>query len=104
MRTAGLLISDSRNVFDRITRATPTVKGAERRAALEALSLRQNLERSETSIHWVNGGAMLANPLTKPHEKGQFWLFLSLGQKWKIVCDEQFLSEKKRRKEGMTPL
>lgn len=104
LRTAGLLISDSRNVFDRITRATPTVKGAERRAALEALSLRQNLERSETSIHWVNGGAMLANPLTKPHEKGQFWLFLSLGQKWKIVYDEQFLSEKKRRKEGMTPL
>lgn len=102
--TKGLLVSDSRNVYDRVTRATPTVKGAERRAAIEALSLRNNLTNGQTSIHWVNGGAQLANPLTKPQEKGQFWLFVSMGFRWRIVHDERFLSEKCRRAEGMAPL
>ena len=100
----GLLMTDARNLYDKLHRATPTVKGAEKRSSIEAISLRENLDHSKTDLHWVNGGAMLANPLTKTQEKGQFWLFLELGQRWKIVHDERFQSEKKRRKEGLTPL
>ena len=70
------MVVDAKNLFDKLQRATPVVKGAEKRSDIEALSLRQNLQRSETLLRWVNGGGMLANTLTKTHEKGQGWLFL----------------------------
>ena len=98
-----MLITDARNLYDKLYRATPTVKGAEKRSSIEAIGLRENLENGETSIHWVNGEAILANPLTKLQEKGQFWLNMELGQRWRIVYDDKFLSEKKRRQEGLKP-
>ena len=98
--TQGMLITDARNLFDKLIRPTATVKGAEKRSSIEALSLRENLERGTAEIHWVNSGAMIANSLTKPKEKGQFMLYLSSGFRWKIVYDEEFTSERRRKKAG----
>ena len=102
--TKGTLVTDSKNLYDKLHRATPVVKGPEKRADIEALSLRQNLQRSQTTLRWVEGGAMLANVLTKCHEKAQGWLFLSLDFTWKLVYDQNMCSSKKRRAAGIQPL
>lgn len=102
--TKGTLVTDSKNLHDKLNRATPVVKGPEKRADIEALSLRQNLSRSSTTLRWVEGGAMLANILTKCHEKAQGWLFLSLDFTWRLVYDETMSSSKKRRANGIQPL
>ena len=73
--TKSMLITDARNLHDKLYRATPSVKGAEKRSSVEATGLREDLEHGETSIHSVNVGAMLANLLAKLQEKGQFWLY-----------------------------
>ena len=44
--TKGMLITDARNLFDKLIRPTASVKGAEKRSSIEALSLRENLERN----------------------------------------------------------
>jgi hypothetical protein len=77
--TKGMLITDARNLFDKLIRPTASVKGAEKRSSIEALSLRKNLERGTADIHWVNSGAIIANSLTKTKEKGQLMLCLASG-------------------------
>ena len=97
----GLFITDAKNLFDKLVRATPSVKGAEKRSGIEAMSLRQNLLKGDVEICWVDGGGMLANVLTKTSEKGQGWLYLQLGQRWRIRHDEVRASQKKRRAAGL---
>ena len=96
------LVTDSRNLFDKIQRPTVCVKGAEKRSDIEAIALRENLEMTQTPMNWAHGGAMLSNSLTKPLEKNQFWNYVQFGFRYKIVHDERFRSEKVRRKEGVT--
>ena len=86
---------------DKLVRATPSVKGTEKRSGIEAMSLRQNLLKGDVEICWVDGGGMLANVLTKTSEKGQGWLYLQLGQRWRIRHDEVRASQKKRRAAGL---
>ena len=90
--TKGMLITDARNLFDKLIRPTASVKGAEKRSSIEALSLRKNLERGTADIHWVNSGAIIANSLTKTKREGQLMLCLASGFWWKIVFDENFVS------------
>ena len=97
----GLFITDAKNLFDKLVRATPSVKGAEKRSGIEAMSLRENLINGGVEICWVDGGGMLANVLTKTSEKGQGWLFLQLGQRWRIRHDELRASQKKRKAAGL---
>ena len=99
-----LMVTDAKNLYDKLHRATVSVKGAEKRATIEAISLRQNLERTETDLRWVDGGGMIANVLTKIQEKGQGWLYLQLDFQWRITYDEQYMSQKKRRAAGLKPL
>ena len=72
-----MLITDARNLFDKLIRPTASVKCAEKRSSIEALSLRENLERGTAEIHWINLLAMIANSLTKTKEKGQLMLYLA---------------------------
>ena len=102
--TSALMVTDAKNLYDKLHRATVTVKGAEKRATIEAISLRQNLERTKTTLRWVDGGGMLANVLTKVQEKGQGWLHMQLEFQWRITYDEKFMSQKKRRAAGLNPL
>ena len=102
--TRGLLITDARNLFDKLQRATVSVKGAEKRSNIEAICLRENTERSNVRICWVHGGAMIANGLTKVSEKHQVMLYLSMGFRWRIIFDAERQSEKQRRKLGIAPM
>ena len=102
--TKGLMVTDAKNLYDKISKPVVVIKGAEKRASIEAVALKENLERGQTDLRWVNGDSMLANSLTKTTEKGQMALFLSLGQRWRITYDEEMKSAKTRRKLGMGPL
>ena len=99
--TPGFVITDARNLYDKMNRATPVIKGAEKRSDIEALSLRENLERGQGQLLWVNGNAMLSNSLTKPHEKSQMMLYVKMNFRWKVVYDEAMMSGKKRTKMGL---
>ena len=99
--TTGYVITDARNLFDKLSRATPVVKGAEKRSDIEAISLRENLDRGNSKILWVNGNAMLANSLTKPQEKSQLMLYVHMGFRWKVIYDENMMSGKKRTRLGL---
>ena len=46
--TKGLLVTDAKNLYDKLDRATVRVKGAEKRSDIEAIA-------------WVHGGTMIAN-------------------------------------------
>ena len=48
--TTGYVITDARNLYDKLSRATPVVKGAEKRSDIGAISLRENLSRGNSSI------------------------------------------------------
>lgn len=99
-----MLITDAKNLYDKLHRPVPIVKGAEKRSTLECLALRSHLERTKTPIRWVHSQAMLANALTKPQEKGTFWRYLHLNFRWRITYDEEMLSAKTRSKLGIEPL
>ena len=102
--TAGHLITDAKNLFDKLFTPVLTVKGCEKRSSIEALGLRENMERTGTTISWVHGDAMIANSLTKPQEKHQMLLYVQMNFRWRIVYDEQMMSAKSRKKQGKDAL
>ena len=103
-QTAGHLVTDAKNLFDKLYSPVLTVKGSEKRSSIEALGLKENMEGACTSISWVHGDAMLANSLTKTSEKHQMLLFVQMGFRWKIVYDEGMMSAKAGRKQGRAAL
>ena len=97
-------ITDSRNLYDKLHRATVVIKGAEKRSDIEAISLRDHFHECQTRLFWVHGGAMIANSLTKVSEKHQAMMYVTLGFRYKVTYDELNRSEKVRRREGIGPL
>ena len=97
----GHLITDAKNLFDKLHSPVLVVKGSEKRSSIEALGLRESMERSRTTISWVHGDAMLANSLTKTSEKHQALLYIQMGFRWKVIYDEKMMSAKSRRRQGM---
>ena len=93
-QTPGHLVTDAKNLFDKLRSPVMTMKGSEKRFSVEALSLQENMERAGTTMSWVHGDAMIANSLTKPTEKHQFMLYLHMGSRWKILYDKQMMSAK----------
>ena len=79
--TEGVIVLDSKGVYDECKQLVITPKGKERRIDAE-----------------------LANSLTKPHEPWQLALFYSSGQRWRLVYDEKFMSARKRKTAGLQPL
>ena len=98
------LITDSTNLYDKIHRPAVVIKGAEKRSDIECISLRENIADNDTPLFWAHGGAMLANSLTKPHEKHQAMNYVNMNFRFKVIFDEERRSEKVRRKHGMNPL
>ena len=100
----GIVVTDSKNLYDRLDKDTPTIKGEEKRATIEALALKDSSEESGTELRWVHSDAQLGNSLTKPTEKGQLQLFFKLGQRWRIVYDENMRSAGRRKAVGIKPM
>lgn len=100
----GALISDSKNVYDRLSQTMLTLKGAEKRSDIETLCLKEAMEACEVQVRWVNGDSQLANSLTKDNESHQIHLFLSRHCRWRIVYDEEQISGKRRKQLGLNSL
>ena len=103
-KIVGCLVTDSRNVYDKLSTEVVAPKGAERRVDLEVMGLKAAQHKNGLIVRWVNSEAQLSNPLTKTKEQRELMLFYDMGQKWCIVEDETMSSARKRRKKGQTPL
>ena len=80
-QTCGALITDSRNVYDRMQQPYISPTGKQKRVDLELLMLKASQRETQLKIRWVNSQAMLANSLTKTGEDQQCCRYLTLGQR-----------------------
>ena len=97
--TEGCLVTDSRGVFDAMTRNLSSLHGLRSsRGGFELTVAVQQALRINTRLRWVNGLAMLADTMTKAGAKKSFMHFLINGQKWSIVHDESFTAGRKIHK------
>ncbi|OLQ08346.1 Retrovirus-related Pol polyprotein from transposon TNT 1-94 [Symbiodinium microadriaticum] len=53
-KVQGTVITDSRNVFDKLCTEVLVVKGAEKKANLELLSLKESQQRTSVNVRWVH--------------------------------------------------
>lgn len=61
------LISDSKNVFDRLERIqTSGLQMEERKTAIELVGIKERLSQANVKCKWVSGDQELADGLTKP--------------------------------------
>jgi len=103
-RIPGVLVSDSKNLYDRLSQTVLTLKGAEKRSDIETLCLKEAMDDVGVEVRWVNGDSQLANSLTKDSELQQLMMFSSRNGRWKIVYDGDFISGRKRKSLGLHPL
>ena len=102
--TAAILVTDSRNVYDRMQQPYISPTGEQKRIDLELLMLKESQRRTRLDIRWVNAQAMLANSLTKRGEDHQFNRYVSCGFRWKLVDDPEMFSGRKRAAKGLDGL
>ena len=99
-RVLGCVISDSRNVFDKLQSAELSPKGAERRTDIELLCLKSAQRHNNLHVRWVHSEAQLSNALTKPDAR-ELELYYKGNQQWRIVQDEAMRSFRKRKQAGV---
>ena len=100
----GCVVTDSRNVYDKLETEVLSVKGAEKRTDITLLGMKEAQIRNQVIVRWVHSEAQLANGLTKPKEYKQFHMFFDMNQRWKIVEDAEKDSARKRKAKGLGPL
>ena len=98
------LVTDSRNVYDKMETEVLSIKGAEKRTDISMLCLKEAQGTNEVEIRWVHSEAQLANGLTKGREYKQLSLFYDMNQRWRIVEDPERASARRRKAEGLGPL
>ncbi|OLP92132.1 Retrovirus-related Pol polyprotein from transposon TNT 1-94 [Symbiodinium microadriaticum] len=103
-RVPGCLITDSRNVYDKLATEVVVVKGKEKRSNIELLSIKQSQYATGLHVRWVHSEAQLANALTKVGNARELELFYRMSHQWKIVEDDFMRSARKRREQGLKPL
>ena len=81
----GCVITDSRNVYDKLSTEVLCMRGAEKRTDLELLSLKDAQLTNKVLVRWVHSEAQLANSLTKAREMRQLNLYYDMKQSWCIV-------------------
>ena len=100
----GCLITDSRNVYDKLATTVLSIKGAEKRTHIEMIALKESQLQTGLILRWVHSEAQLANALTKRHNCKEMDLFYHRNHAWKIVEDPEMRSARKRRADGDEPL
>ncbi|CAE7864870.1 RE1 [Symbiodinium sp. KB8] len=100
----GTLVTDSRNVYDKLNTEVLTIKGAERKSNLELLSVKEAQQRTQLHVRWVHSEAQLANSLTKANGGHEMELFYRMNHAWRIVEDPSMKSARRRKAEGLPPL
>ena len=97
--TMGIIVMDTRGIFDAMTRNISSLRGLRSsRAGYELTLAVQQALKIGTGFRWVNGLAMPADCLTKFSERKIFLQFVAEGQKWRIVHDPKFVAGKKLKK------
>ncbi|CAE7233664.1 RE1 [Symbiodinium sp. CCMP2592] len=81
-----------------------SIKGAERKANLELLSVKEAQMRTELQVRWVHSEAQLGNSLTKQNGGHELELFYKMRHAWRIVEDPAMRSARKRKADGVPPL
>ena len=102
-KVAGTVISDSRNVYDKLQTEEFSTQGAERRTNLELMCVKHAQRHNMVQLRWVHSEAQLGNALTKAQAK-ELEHFYQLGCRWRIVSDEEMRSARKRKQKGMDVL
>ena len=100
----GCLVTDSRNVYDKLETEMLVVKGAEKRTSIELLAIKESQMRTGLHVRWVHSEAQLANSLTKSGGHREYDLFIKMKQQWRLVEDETMMSARRRREQGLFPL
>ncbi|CAE7216023.1 RE1 [Symbiodinium sp. CCMP2592] len=77
-RVPGCVITDSRNVYDKMMSEVVSIKGAEKRANIELLGLKES--------QWAGSK--------------ELELYYKMGFKWRIVEDEKMRSARRRKAQG----
>ena len=102
-KVPGCLVTDSRNVYDKLETEVLVIKGAEKRTNIELLSLKEAQQNHGVILRWVHSEAQLANALTK-HNSKEMELFYRMNHSWRIVEDPSMRSARRRKLEGLEPL
>ena len=100
----GCVITDSRNVFDKLNTEVLAIKGAEKRSNIEMIALKEAQQRAGVTLRWVHSEAQLANSLTKAGGSKELELFYRMNFQWKIVEDPEMRSARRRKTQGLDPL
>ena len=103
-KVPGYVITDSRNVYDKLATAMFSVNGAEKKANIELMGLKEAQEATGVIMRWVHSEAQLANALTKTQQHRELELYYRMQHQWRIVEDTEMKSARKRRNEGLEPL
>ena len=99
----GALVLDCKSLFDSVGRSESSALGmSDKRAAIEALSLKRSVTATGTQLRWVHSEAQLADVMTKGTGPGKdiFLTFLRRGF-WTLVQDAEMRSARKRAKLGI---
>ena len=99
----GGLVTDSRNVFDKLSTEVICTRGTERRVDIELMGLKHAQLRNNLVVRWVHSDVQLSNSLTK-NEQRQLQLWYRMHQRWRIVQDDTMASAKRRRELQKEPL
>ena len=102
--TGGCVVTDSRNVYDKLETEVLVVKGAEKRTSIELLTVKESQENTAVGLRWVHSEAQLANSLTKAGGYREYELYYKMGHRWRLVEDEAMMSAKRRKDLGLQPL
>lgn len=97
----GCIISDSRNVYDKLSTEELSTKGAERRTDIELLCVKCSQKTNHTTVRWVHSEAQVSNALTKVSAR-ELEHFYRMGHRWRIVHDPSMKSSRRRRSEGIS--
>ena len=101
-QVGGMLITDSRGIFDALTRSeSPQLRLRSSRTSEEARGIKEQCAASNARIHWVNTLTLLADSLTKPGYPARAVMESFLVEKrWRCTFDPTFDSEKSRHARG----
>ena len=98
----GMLITDSRGIFDALTRSeSPQLRLRSSRTSEEPRGIKEQCAVSDAHIHWVNTSTMLADSLTKTGYPARAVMESFLVKKrWRCTVDPTFESGKRRKARG----
>ena len=96
-----MLITDSRGIFDALTRSDSPQRSRSSRTGEEARGIKERCAVSNARIHWVNTLTVLADSLTKPGYPARAVIESFLVKKrWRCIFDPTFESGKRRKARG----